>query len=1066
MRHILASGAALDLPVPPTTEGKIVLGLTWAPTIMVGVLVGIALLQLLFRKPPPGDDGEGRAPAWFRGYVAAICIGLLQAAMAMIAVGVEQSNFSQPDLAAQYTPRGLVLLVSLTGLLALLIDSSRNASQRLARGQARLRGPFRTPVIGLLMPIEERVCTAYGRITGKIWLLVPIQALFIVGIFALVRLGWYLDTWPLILPFLFVWGFSILAFLIVNTALRRLNRRSLTVYCQELAKLGRKWVDAVDGELRLEGLGFYQRLADLADVLGKERLLQQGAVEAVEAVAEARLVLAQASLEPGGEGIKDATQYLVGALELRDLKRGEWLGLGWLLASDYVPEWLLKDRARYGHFLLSYCRAWVAAQRQLHQKTPLSAAIKTNVRLGLVVSALERRVCALAPAEAVEQQVNAGEAGGVPRYEKGAPWRSDTFLPDLAARSDVHLLLALNEAVVQLDGTLSWARVNAGLCRLAVGDAALARAHLEIAASQRRDDPTLPFYRAVAYAREQQSSEALALLEEVTEKELGWFLVVRTYAETLLDVFAAPQLAPTAVIPGQAVNAERWRRARSIIERALLEAEMQPRLRLPSAAPIYIAAGMAHLFECHQPAQADVWFRRALGVDRQNAQAWYGLALACWEQGKMDAALSTAQETLRCQAQHVPAATLAAQILMVRGEMDAALAMADQALQLLSISGVAEMRVAHYSRLYPEREVLLRIKGRAAFEQGRFDEAFAALDQVVRRYVDARFFAACALYHLGRYAQATERLKDYLASKEGARDSRAFLYLGCALHAQGPQHLRAALNALDSCLEMAKPEAPEYLRALLERGQIYEERGQLDLAQRDYAAALEIERAPLTSYVLAALFHRVGRDQEAYDLLAAVSSETSAAEAADSSAQRQVAVSPGEAADGELAPKGNTIVLMQPNEPLEGQIRHLMGVLRERLAAKAAQRAQEHAASVAQNAEDGAASTVRRAQDHAEQAVSEVQTPAGPSAQDQAEQPALAAQASSGKKSRKTSPDRAAAPGENKPAPGKTKRRTAKLEARIPASDGQDEDDAPTLTQERIQEQVRRGKQDGKARQA
>jgi tetratricopeptide (TPR) repeat protein len=1024
---MLASAEALDLTFPQTTEGQIVLALTWTAALVVGAVLGIALLMLLARRPPPGDDGEGRAPAWFRLYVAANCIALFQAIMAIVWVVAQRDSFTQADLTAQYTPRGVVLAAALAGLLALFYDASGNAAQRLARGQARLRGPYETPVIGLLAPLEERICTAYGRMNGRIWLLIPFQILAVAAILVMVRLGWYLDRWPLILPFLCCWGFAILAFLIVNSALRRLNRRSLPTYCQELAKLGRKWVDAVDGELRLEGLGLYQRLADLADVLGKERLLQQGAVAAAEAVAEARLVLAQASLEPGGEGVKEATLYLVGAVELRDLKRGEWLGLGWLLASDYVPESLLQDRARYGHFLLSYCRAWSAAQRQLHQKTPLSAAVKTNVRLGLVVSALERRVCGLAPVPpANAQPVKAEEAGSGANSEKAAPWRSDTFLPELAARHDLRLLLALNEAVVQLDGTLPWARINAGLCRLAVGDAALARAHLEVAASQRRDDRALPFYRAVAYAREQQSSEALALLEEVTEKELGWFLVVRTYAETLLDVLQTPLLSTTTTIPAQTVNAERWRRARSIIERALLEEEMQAKLQLPTAAPIYIAAGMAELFEAQQPSQADLWFRRALSVDRQSAQAWYGLALTSLEQGNMDAALNSAQEVLRLIAQHIPAATLCAHVLMVRGEMTPALAMADQTLQLIGNPAVAQIRVTHYPRLYPERDVLLRVKGRAAFEQGRFDEAFAALDQVVRRYVDARFFAACALYHMGRYAQATERLKDYLASKEGERDSRAFLYLGCALHAQGPQNLRAALNALDTCLAGAKPGAPERLRALLERGQIYEERGQLEQAQQDFEAALEIERAPLTSYVLAALYHRAGRDQDAYALLAAVSGEESDFQGADASAQARAASSPVGTTGGEPPPSLNTVVLMQPDESVGEEIRRLKEILRERLVASAQP----------------------RAEDRTEQTAQEVQTQA----------PAAEQQSAASSDEITTTLEKKA------PTRGKPKRSRTKPGAEAPAADDQPIDEMPTLTGGSVQNEVRSDAPDAGAR--
>jgi tetratricopeptide (TPR) repeat protein len=668
--------------------------------------------------------------------------------------------------------------------------------------------------------------------------------------------------------------------------------------------------------------------------------------------------------------------------------------------------------------LLSYTRAWIAAQRQLQQKTPLSAAIKTNVRLGLVVSALERRVCALTPG----QQAEAGEADHAAGETKAVPWRADTFLSDLAARPDVQLLLALNEAVVQLDGTLSWARVNAGLCRLAVGDASLARAHLEIAATQRRDDPTLPFYRAVAYAREQQSSEALALLEEVTAKELGWFLVVRTYAETLLEVFQTPLLSTTDAAPGQAISAERWKRARSIIDSALLEEEMQAKLQLPSAAPIYIAAGMAELFQNRQPAQADVWFRRALGVDRQQAQAWYGLALASWEQGSIDAALNAAQEAMRYQSPHIPAATLCAQILMVRGEMAPALAMAEQSLQLLGNPALAQMRAVHHPRLSPERDVLLRVKGRAAFEQGRFAEAFAALDQVVRRYTDARFFAACALFHLGRYAEATERLKDYLASKEGAQDSRASLYLGCALHAQGPQNLRAALNALDACLAEAKPGMPERLRALLERGQIYEERGQLEQAQRDYEAALEIERAPLTCYVLAALYYRSGRDQDAYDLLATVAGDPERTSAQGPGALASVA-----AGGGVPSPFVNTLVFMQPGEPVEEQIRRLMKILRERLAARAQRSAEEQAQH---------ADTVDEA-------------------------PAVSEEAQSADDS-----DTLVPPPESATASRKAKRTTTKprsgAKKSIPAE--QAGDAAPALSIEGVQAQVKRGNLDERAR--
>ncbi|HEU5369831.1 MAG TPA: hypothetical protein VFU69_15270, partial [Ktedonobacterales bacterium] len=310
----------------------------------------------------------------------------------------------------------------------------------------------------------------------------------------------------------------------------------------------------------------------------------------------------------------------------------------------------------------------------------------------------------------------------------------------------------------------------------------------------------------------------------------------------------------------------------------------------------------------------------------------------------------------------------------------------------------------------------------AAFEQGRFDEAFAALDPVVRRYVDARFFAACALFHLGRAAEAAERLKDYLASKEGAQDSRAQLYLGCSLHAQGPQHLRAALNALDACLAGAKPGAPERLRALLERGQIYEERGQLEEAQRDYEAALEIERAPLICYVLAALYHRAGRDHDAYTLLATVTGAANVPQEQAALAQRQ----PG---DGIPPPSPNTLVLMQPDEPIEQEIRRLQEILRERLAASAAQAA------------------AAGAEDHAEQSAS-------------ASQPPAAAELSKAKTADKLPRASAAdVPKNTTSAARKGKRAATRPDAQVPASDGQEAEEMPTQIQERAQEPGQSGGQ-------
>src|SRR5262249_50033419 len=161
------------------------------------------------------------------------------------------------DPTSQYPPRGIVLGATLIGLLAFFPDP-HNSARVLARGRARLVGPFQTPVIGLLAPVEERVCTAYGRITGAFWLMLVPPVAAGAGLFVLTH--WrQIDLLPLVLPFLLCWGAALLAFLVVVGVMRQLNRRTLTAYCQELVTLGRKWIDAVDAELRLEGLGLYQR---------------------------------------------------------------------------------------------------------------------------------------------------------------------------------------------------------------------------------------------------------------------------------------------------------------------------------------------------------------------------------------------------------------------------------------------------------------------------------------------------------------------------------------------------------------------------------------------------------------------------------------------------------------------------------------------------------------------------------------------------------------------------------------------------------------------------------------
>lgn len=923
-----AGGTLIGLTFPPTQE-EWVLILKWAPTALAGLAL-LAAVVMVLRRVPPGDNAEGRAPLWSRLLQGAVGLGYVQLIMAKVITFFQRDAFTTSDLVAQANPRAILLVISLFGLAA-VIPYLHNSAGLRARGQARMHGPLKTPVIGLLTPLEERVCTAYGRAANAIWLIGVPSAVGAVGAFALYRYDQApVNPWPLAAPFFLSLGALVLIVPLNVGALRRLNKRSLSVYCRQVVAQGQEYLRVVDGERRREGLALLQRVADLADLAGKERLLGECSVEAQNAIGDARMVLAQVALEPRGAGIQTAAAYVAGAAELRDLKGDEWLRLGWLLASDYTPATLIADRARYGHLLLGYCRAWLLAQ-QAYRPVALSVGMQSDGHLHRIVTALEQ-TCSLVPPGTPEGRGTVAAVQGAAANAASAPWQDANFLAQLAARPDLPLLLELNEGALALDANFSWARVNAGLCRLAKGDAAQARGHLDVIAAQRPDDPSLALYRVAAYTREQRSSEALGPLEETALANPGWFLAVRLYAETLLEVAKTPLEMPLGSMADQPVQAERWERARALIENALALEPIQAHLQTPTAAPLYLVLGLAQILGRAQAAEAEVWLRRALKVDARSALGWYWLALATWEQGQREEAFQAAQEALRCQPQHVPAATLLAQGLLLREDMPAALSMANEALRLLSDAQVAALRLVRLPQFTPEREIALHVKGRAAFELGRFDESFQALDLVVARYADARFYAACALYHLGRYDEAVTRLKAFLASQEGAQDYRALLYLGCALHAKGKDSHDAAIYALDTCLQLAPVGSPERLRALLERGQVYAEREELDKARSDYEAALAIERSPVILFVLAALYHRQGQDQAACDLLAPVAAQGVAAlqMAPDGTAQsssRLISLSLGAS-----------------NEPIEARIQRFYAMLRARLqAAEQARLAAEEA---------------------------------------------------------------------------------------------------------------------------
>src|SRR5690348_13399197 len=130
--------AALSgLTLPSTPDGWAVLALTWGPTVVAGLLLLITLLILLLSRVPPGDNDESQAPVWFRLFIASICVGLLQVAMAGGVALAQPTAFIQANLADHIVPRVLVAAVSLVGLLSLFVDYARNSTRALARGRAQ-----------------------------------------------------------------------------------------------------------------------------------------------------------------------------------------------------------------------------------------------------------------------------------------------------------------------------------------------------------------------------------------------------------------------------------------------------------------------------------------------------------------------------------------------------------------------------------------------------------------------------------------------------------------------------------------------------------------------------------------------------------------------------------------------------------------------------------------------------------------------------------------------------------------------------------------------------------------
>src|SRR5262249_37590002 len=152
----------------------------------------------------------------------------------------------------------------------------------------QMRGPLKVPIIGLLTPLEERACTAYGRATDAIWLIGVLAVLGAVGAFVLYRYRAVpINPWPLATPFLLCLVFLLLIALVVFAALWRLNRRSLAVYCQQIVTQAQRYLSVVDGESRREGLALYQRVVDLADQIGTERLRREGLPEALNPIGDA-----------------------------------------------------------------------------------------------------------------------------------------------------------------------------------------------------------------------------------------------------------------------------------------------------------------------------------------------------------------------------------------------------------------------------------------------------------------------------------------------------------------------------------------------------------------------------------------------------------------------------------------------------------------------------------------------------------------------------------------------------------------------------------------------------------
>jgi tetratricopeptide (TPR) repeat protein len=284
------------------------------------------------------------------------------------------------------------------------------------------------------------------------------------------------------------------------------------------------------------------------------------------------------------------------------------------------------------------------------------------------------------------------------------------------------------------------------------------------------------------------------------------------------------------------------------------------------------------LAQCEDYAGAVRVLEKAQSLRPDSASVAYNLSLAHFKSGDF----RSAQHVL--EALPVKAGSEDADVLFLRGQIK----------QALAESGGAEDMTQAY-RLNPASEHFCTEAGLALIREERLNEAQTLLQAGLEKSgASPNLLSALGLaqFRLGKYADAVgtyQRVLDKNSAADEAREGLAFLlymagnlsqarhvteeglkrpgsdfYLS-QIHAMilfrlAPEARDEALVSVNRALEKNSQFAPSYFL----RGKIAMERGQLEVALRDFERAAQLDpKYPLPHYKIAQIFLRLGKSAEA-----------------------------------------------------------------------------------------------------------------------------------------------------------------------------------------------------------